>query len=186
MKIDGVRYYYSFSSFLRNEYTDVPGKKHMIITPLLMAFYNMRKQFRKEIKESKWIVGDDFSPYKLASQLNFKKAILLIYFPLINISVIFITTNKNTIKVIPCHHKFVRSDTDYDPASIYFYRMGYLDDSPTVNAACRYRYNINDILSNGGINITYQYLVETYTYMLENIIADVDAEYNIMYRIQIK
>ena len=176
-----VRSYRQLGTFLRNEFTNVPSKPHMIITPLLLSIYDLRGKLRHEAYAKEWI-GNSNNMHSLltSSKIKLDKTIMILYLPLIHISVLFMTGN-DKIDVVPCQHQFITSENDYDPASIYFYRIAFINNSPTVLAMCKYSFNYNDIMKLAGDNINYGYLVATYVDMLENVLSDIDEEYKITY-----
>lgn len=182
--MEEIKTYNTLGAFLRNEFTNMRGKPRLAITPLMLALYDMRSQLRYEVYAKEW--KTHFTSTKItnnmASKLKMDKTIMIIYLPLIGISMVFIEMGTE-ITVIPCSCQFIFSEIDYDPASIYFYRVMINNNNPIVTAKCRYRFDINDILEPAGKNISYSYLVASYVDMLENILSDVDQEYNLTYLI---
>lgn len=177
-----VRSYNVIGTFLRHEFTNIPGKPQRIITPLLLAIYDFRSQLRKEVYAKEW-KGMAGTPRTLvaSSKIRFEQIRMVIYLPLINISALFMDVEGGTMSVVPCSHQFINSENDYDPGSIYFYRVATKDNEPIVVAMCRYMFNINDILHLSDGNVTYPYLVAAYVDMFESILSDIDDEYKITY-----
>ncbi len=183
---NNVRMYHSLGIFLRNEFTNVTGKPRMIITPLLLGIYEMRAKLRQEAYAKEWL-GNAASVNTLitSSKIKIDKTIMIVYLPLIHISMLFMTGD-DKVDVIPCQHQFITAENDYDPASIYFYRMACINNEPTVLASCKYSFCYEDIVEPAGDNITYGYLVAAYVDMLEAVLQDIDDEYKIIYRISPK
>lgn len=182
-----VASYNMIGAFLRDGFTNMHGKPKMTITPLLQAMFNMRSQLRHEAYANEWI-GEGATPKAvlMSSKLRLDKTIMIVYFPLIDTSMLFIELG-NKINVVPCTQRFITSANDYDPASIYFYRIVTDGDNKSkVAAQCRCMYNINHILDPANGNITYGYLVAAYVDMLEDIFEDIEQEYIISYMIPIK
>ena len=179
-----VRSYNVLGAFLRNEFTNMHGKPRLAITPLMMALYKLRAMMRHEVYAKEWI-SNSYTPQAMmmSSKLKFDRIILIIYLPLVNVSVLFIEEPDNSITVIPCAQRFISSENDYDPASIYFYRIVAEDNKPVVKAMCRDMFEINDILERAHDNISYSYLMATYVDMFENILDNIDTEYQLSYMI---
>ena len=182
-----VKSYNVLGTFLRNEFTNMHGKPRLAVTPLMLAMYDTRAKLRHEAYAKEWI-GNSATPQAIiaSSKLKLDKAILIIYLPLIHMSMIFIETG-DKIDVIPCSQQFITSENDYDPASIYFYRiMKNPEGIPMVTSQCRCAFDIDDIVGPAGHSITYGYLVAAYVDMFENILSDIDQEYSISYMIPLK
>ena len=181
MKVN-VRSYNVIGTFFRHEFTNIPGMPAKLITPLLLGIYDFRKQLRHEVYAKEW-KGEAGTPRSLiaSSKIKLDKVFMVIYLPLIHISALFLDNDEGTVDVVPCSHQFINSENDYDPGSIYFYRIATQNNEPKVLAMCRYMFNINDILELSDGQVTYQYLVAAYVDMFESVLSDIDEEYKIAY-----
>jgi len=165
--------YPDMEDFFRKEYTNV-NNNVLPISPILNGMHVVHKYLKKEAN-SRSILPQGVKP------LDFTNAILVLYFPLIEVSFIFYYhPYTDIVTITPYAYRVITFDACYDPYSIYFYKLTgeRIPDCPAMH---RFSFKMIDPDGVAYNDHTYSTYNKLYTDIMRHIIMDMESIYNIKY-----
>lgn len=166
--------YPDMEDFFRKEYTNV-NNNVLPISPILNGMHIVHK-YLKEEANSRSILPQGVKP------LDFTNAILVIYFPLIEISFVFYYhPYSDMVSITPYAYRVITFDSCYDPYSIYFYKLTgqRIPDCPAMH---RMTFEICNNMRNN--DHTYFNYCDLYVKVFRAIMMNIENIYNIIYYVK--